>query len=71
MEGNFLHMRCAAHIINLIVRDGFQDIDGNVEAIRNAVQYVRSSTQRQKSFELRVESGKMSRGSLPLDIKAR
>lgn len=26
-------------------------------AKRNAVQYVRSSTQRQKSFQLRVESG--------------
>ncbi|KAF8045994.1 hypothetical protein N665_4139s0001 [Sinapis alba] len=71
LDGNFMHMRCAAHIINLVVRDGLQDIDENVEAIRNAVQYVRSSTQRQKSFQLRVESGKMSRGSLPLDIKTR
>ena len=71
LDGSFMHIRCAAHIINLVVRDGLQDIDGNVEAIRNAVQYVRSSTQRQKSFQLRVESGKMTRGSLPLDIKPR
>ena len=71
LDGSFMHMRCAAHIINLVVRDGLQDIDGNVETIRNAVQYVRSSTQRQKSFQLKVESGKMTRGSLPLDIKTR
>ena len=60
MDDNYMHLRCAAHIINLVVRDGLKDIDGNVEAIRNAVQYERSSTQRQKSFQLRVESEKMS-----------
>ena len=48
LDGNFMHMRCAAHIINLVVRDGLQDIDGNMEAIRNALQDVRFSTQRQK-----------------------
>ncbi|KAF8108440.1 hypothetical protein N665_0109s0061 [Sinapis alba] len=71
MEGEFLHVRCAAHIINLIVKDGLAEIGDNVLAIRNAVQYVRSSTPRLKSFELRVESGKMTRGSLPLDVKTR
>lgn len=40
-------------------------------AIRNAVQYVRSSTTRLNAFDLRVTSGRMSRGSLPMDIKMR
>lgn len=71
MNGEFMHMRCAAHIINLIVRDGLAEVDSNVAAIRNAVGYVRSSTTRLRSFELRVDSGKMTRGSLPLDVKTR
>ncbi|KAF8106391.1 hypothetical protein N665_0140s0004 [Sinapis alba] len=71
MDGEFMHMRCAAHIINLIVKDGLAEVDDNVSAIRNAVGYVRSSTSRLRSFELRVDSGKLTRGSLPLDVKTR
>lgn len=70
-DGIYMHMRCSSHIINLIVKDGMLEISEHVEGIRNAVQYVRSSTPRQRSFELRVESGKMTRGSRPLDIKTR
>ena len=57
MNGEFVHMRCAAHIINLIVKGGLAEVDSNVAAIRNAVGYVRSSTSRLRSFELRVDSG--------------
>ncbi|XP_010473014.1 PREDICTED: zinc finger BED domain-containing protein RICESLEEPER 2-like [Camelina sativa] len=64
-------MRCCAHILNLIVRDGLHELSDNVAAIRNAVQYARSSTSRCDSFEQKVVSGKMTRGSLPLDIKTR
>src|SRR3954465_12119246 len=38
-----LHVRYAAHILNLIVKDGLKDIDESVGRIRNAVKYVRSS----------------------------
>ena len=47
------------------------EIDQNVTAIRNAISYVRSHTNRLSSFELKVETGKISRGSLPLDVKTR
>ena len=71
LDGEFLHMRCSAHIINLIVRDGMAEIDQSVVAIRNAVSYVRSHTNKLRSFELKVDSGKITRGSLPLDVKTR
>lgn len=71
LDGNFLHMRCCAHIINLIAKEGLGDLGKNVMAIRNAVQYVRSSTIRLNSFEQKVTTGKMTRGSLPLDVKTR
>ncbi|KAF8114458.1 hypothetical protein N665_0037s0034 [Sinapis alba] len=50
-NGVYLHMRCSAHILNLM--------------------YVRSSGPRLKSFELRVDSGKISRGSLSMDCTTR
>lgn len=59
-------MRCAAHIINLVVRDGLKDVDTSVSAIRNGICYVRSSTERLKAFELKVESGKIGKGSFEL-----
>lgn len=71
LDGNFLHMRCCAHIINLIAKQGLVEVGENVLAIRNAIQYVPSSTPRLNAFDLRVTTGRMSRGSLPLDIKTR
>ncbi|XP_024009281.1 zinc finger BED domain-containing protein RICESLEEPER 2-like [Eutrema salsugineum] len=71
LGGEYLHVRCSTHIINLIVRDGLHDLDKHVCAIRNGVGFVRSSTPRQMSFELRVDTAKMTRGSLSLDCKTR
>ncbi|CDY45808.1 BnaC03g16310D [Brassica napus] len=71
LDGEFFHMRCSAHIINLIVRDVMAEIDQTVAAIRNDISYVRSHTNRLRSFELKVDSGKITRGSLPLDVKTR
>ena len=64
-------MRCSAHIINLIVKDGLTDANESVDAFRNAVVYVRGSGNRLISFEQKVESGRMTRGSLPLDVTTR
>ncbi|CAN7125351.1 unnamed protein product, partial [Brassica rapa subsp. narinosa] len=67
-DGALLHMRCCAHILNLIVKDGLAEVKESVVAIRNAVKYVRSSGTRLQSFQLRVLTGKVSRGSLSLDL---
>ena len=71
LDGEFMHMRCSAHIINLIVKDGMADVSESVEAVRNAVVYVRASSNRLSSFEQKVEAGKITRGSLPLDVTTR
>ena len=71
LDGKFLHMRCCAHIINFIAKQGLGDLGENVLAIRNAVQYVRSSTNRLNTFDQWVTTGKMTLGSLPMDVKTR
>ncbi|KAF8052642.1 hypothetical protein N665_1526s0007 [Sinapis alba] len=67
----FLHFRCATHILNLIVKEGLLEIESSVNDIRNAIYFVRSSTQRQISFERHVESRRVQRGSLLLDVRTR
>ena len=71
LEGRFLHIRCATHVLNLIVKEGLREADNSINAIRNGILFVRSSTQRQIAFEQCVESGKLQRGSLPLDVTTR
>jgi hypothetical protein len=50
-EGEYLHMRCVAHIINLIVGDGLKEIDRSVARVRTAVKYIRSGTSRLVKFK--------------------
>ncbi|KAG7587327.1 HAT C-terminal dimerization domain [Arabidopsis thaliana x Arabidopsis arenosa] len=71
LDAEMMHMRCSAHIINLIVKDGLHEINSHVEAVRNAVTFVRSSTKRLISFDQRVDASNLSRGSLPLDVETR
>ena len=48
-DGKFLHFKCATHILNLI-KEGLMEIKSSVNAIRNAIYFVSSSTPRQNSF---------------------
>ncbi|KAA0056378.1 putative transposase [Cucumis melo var. makuwa] len=43
LDGEFIHIRCSAHILNLIVSDALKDLHVSIIRIRNAVKYVRSS----------------------------
>ncbi|OMO74048.1 putative Zinc finger, BED-type [Corchorus capsularis] len=50
--GKFLHMRCVAHILNLIVGDGLKEkeFDSSMGKIREAVKFVRASNARLEKF---------------------
>ncbi|CAD5318112.1 unnamed protein product [Arabidopsis thaliana] len=63
LKGEYMHLRCAAHILNLIVKEGLHKVNASVAVIRNGIQFVRSSTNRLKSFDLCCDAGKISRGS--------
>ncbi|KAL4567497.1 hypothetical protein LXL04_023082 [Taraxacum kok-saghyz] len=47
-EGRFFHIRCCAHIVNLIVQDGLKEIDSCVYKVRVSVKYVKASNARKR-----------------------
>ena len=72
LGGKHFHMRCVAHILNLIVRDGLTELNGAITKVRAAVKYVRSSPQRQKLFKACAEKeGIESDSLLSLDVPTR
>ena len=51
LNREFMHMRCSAHILNLIVSDGLKEIDISIRKIRVAYKFVKSSPNRFVSFK--------------------
>jgi hAT family C-terminal dimerisation region/Domain of unknown function (DUF4413) len=68
----FLHVRCCAHIVNLIVRDGLDEHDETIQKIRKAVKFVRSSPSRFEIFKKYVAKEQIdSKSLLSLDVDTR
>ncbi|GAB4833632.1 hypothetical protein Ancab_039952 [Ancistrocladus abbreviatus] len=69
LNGEFLHMRCVAHIINLAVNDSLKLVADSITRIRNVVRYVRQSPARFKKFKACVELERIKNSSvLCLDV---
>ena len=47
-NGEFFHVRCVAHILNLIVQDGLSVISGALEKIRESVKFVNVTESRER-----------------------
>ncbi|XP_077219054.1 zinc finger BED domain-containing protein RICESLEEPER 1-like [Tasmannia lanceolata] len=72
LQGNFLHVRCVAHIINLVVCEGLKEVEIAVDRVRTAVRYVRSSPARLKLFKECIENERIqSKSLLCLDVSTR
>ncbi|XP_048226847.1 zinc finger BED domain-containing protein RICESLEEPER 2-like [Ricinus communis] len=51
LNGDFLHMRCSAHILNLIVKDGLEAIDHAIVKVRECIAFWMSTPKRIEKFE--------------------
>ncbi|KAI5347664.1 hypothetical protein L3X38_000551 [Prunus dulcis] len=51
LGGKYMHVRCCAHIVNLIVQNDLKKLEKSVLSIRNVVRRVRSYPQRLKDFK--------------------
>ena len=72
LDGELLHMRCCALIINLIVNDEFKDMHNSIASVRNAVRYVRSSPKRMENFKACVKQEKIQcKALVSLDVATR
>ena len=68
----FLHMRCCAHILNLIVQEGLKDIHESITKVRNVVRYAKSSPKRfEKFLEAVKDANIQSKSLLSLDVPTR
>ncbi|KAL2899069.1 putative AC transposase [Bienertia sinuspersici] len=72
LDGKYFHVRCCAHILNLVVQQGLKLIDSSVTKLREIVKYVDSSDFRLTYFEkAKNDRGLGSKGKLILDVSTR
>ncbi|KAG2688933.1 hypothetical protein I3760_09G116200 [Carya illinoinensis] len=49
-DGEFFHLRCCCHILNLVVQDGLKAIDCAIQKVRDSIKYVKGSQSRKQKF---------------------
>ena len=49
-DGDFFHIRCCAHIINLIVQQGLKEIEKEIEKAHESVKYIKGLQVRKRKF---------------------
>lgn len=71
-NGQFLHIRCVAHILNLIVSNGLKECKQLVPRVRWTVRYIRSPPSRLEKFKECVKVEKIEcKSLLCLDVSTR
>ncbi|XP_058184164.1 zinc finger BED domain-containing protein RICESLEEPER 2-like [Rhododendron vialii] len=70
-DGKLFHVRCCAHILNLMVQDGLSVIGGVIECVREAVKYLVASEPRLIQFSEIAKQLQLPSKKLILDCPTR
>ncbi|PLW26950.1 hypothetical protein PCASD_23745 [Puccinia coronata f. sp. avenae] len=65
MNGNIFHVRCAAHVINLVVKDGLKNIMDSIAKVRATVRYTKSTPLHKQSFKEAIDLSSMKKQAHP------
>lgn len=72
LKGEHLHVRCCAHILNLVVNDGLKELHASINKIRNAVRFVRASPGRMDRFRTFIKDCRIQENcTVQLDVPTR
>ena len=72
VRSKYVHMRCFAHILNLVVNESLKDVNLAIKRVREAVRYVRNYPARLRKFrEYSDLVGVECKSSLSLDVSTR
>lgn len=72
LNGKLLHMRCAAHILNLIVKEGMTVMEAGIERVRSSVGFWCATPKRHERFERTVAQSHLTYNKrIALDCKTR
>ncbi|GJT90850.1 copia protein [Tanacetum coccineum] len=72
LSGEWLHIRCAAHVVNLIMQDGIKHVGKSIESIRCAVKWIKKLGTRIEKFDKCARSARCdSTKTLVLDVPTR
>ncbi|KAM0826474.1 hypothetical protein ACQ4PT_068854 [Festuca glaucescens] len=72
LNGKYLHMRCCAHVLNLIVKDGTNVLEKGIGRVRDSVAYWSATPKRHERFEKMAKTLNIAYSRrLNLDCKTR
>lgn len=71
-NGDYVHIRCCAYILNLVVQDGLKVIPGGIDKIRDSIKYLKASDPRKLKFRECVKNMEIAaKKGLKQDVSTR
>ena len=71
LDGHFFHLRCACHVLNLVVQDALKVISILVQNVRNIVVYIKTSPARKYDWKQLCIGMSKKPKTPPLDVCTR